>query len=293
MKNEKCPSCGNTTFKKLFTTSDYSNTREEFTVTECMTCGLQQTLPHPAPEMMHRYYKAETYISHKEKSANIIDFIYRKARKFTLRWKLSVIQSITNHKTLLDFGCGAGDFLNHCLSKGYKANGYEPTQVAANISKSKTRIQIYTELDQIKEKYSIITLWHVLEHIQFLNETIEHIKSILDKDGTIFIAVPNHKSFDAKTYGKHWAAYDVPRHLWHFDRDTMKQLMTKHNLKIRRIIPMKLDPYYISLVSEQYKSPQLNAISRAARAIITAWKSNKNAKTTGEYSSLIYVVQAQ
>jgi hypothetical protein len=127
--------------------------------------------------------------------------------------------------------------------------------------------------------------------VQRLNETIEYLKSILEKDGIIFIAVPNHKSHDAAIYKQHWAGYDVPRHIWHFDRITMNQLMEKHNFEIKQIIPMKLDPYYISLISEQYKSPGKNVIARMTNAVLTGWRSNAKAKVTGEYSSLIYVIQ--
>lgn len=291
MTPQKCPHCLNMSFNDIIRTSDYSNTKENFSITECSICGLQQTQPQPEPETIGRYYETTNYISHKERAANLIDFIYLQTRKFTLRWKLSVIQQLSKKKKLLDFGCGAGDFLNYCLSKGYDASGYEPTAPAAKIAETKTHTKVYTELHQIEPFYSIITLWHVLEHVQKLNETILHLKSILEKDGIIFIAVPNHNSHDATIYNQYWAGYDVPRHLWHFDKITMNQLMAKHNLKIIQIMPMKLDPYYISLISEQYKSPGKNLISRMTNAIISGWKSNAKAKTTGEYSSLIYVIQ--
>jgi 2-polyprenyl-3-methyl-5-hydroxy-6-metoxy-1,4-benzoquinol methylase len=281
----------NTSFDILLSTADYSNTKEKFSITKCSACGLRQTQPQPTPENITKYYEMATYISHKEKAIGLIDFIYLQARIFTLRWKLSVIQSISDKKRLLDFGCGAGDFLKYCLSKGYDATGYEPIKPAAKITEVKTNTSVFTQLNQIHPFYSLITLWHVLEHVHKLNETIQHLKSILEKDGIIFIAVPNHKSYDATTYKHYWAGYDVPRHLWHFDKTTMNQLMEKHNLKVKKIIPMRLDPYYISLVSEQYKSPEKNLIVRMTNSIIMGWKSNVMAKTTGEYSSLIYVIQ--
>jgi 2-polyprenyl-3-methyl-5-hydroxy-6-metoxy-1,4-benzoquinol methylase len=290
MKSEICPICDGDDFKKLLTATDYSNTKEAFDIVQC-TCGMTLTYPAPKENEIEHFYTTTNYISHKEKSDSLIDSVYLQVRKFTLRWKLSIIKSVTDETELLDFGCGAGEFLKHCLSRGYRAKGYEPTHSAAELACKKTQTDIATRISEIDSTYSVITLWHVLEHVHRLNETLGFLRSRLKPHGTIFIAVPNHKSYDASKYAHYWAGYDVPRHLWHFDRLTMHKLTEKHNLLIKKIIPMKLDPYYISLVSEQYKSPKKNLLSRTLNAIRVGWKSNLTAKRTGEYSSLIYVIQ--
>jgi 2-polyprenyl-3-methyl-5-hydroxy-6-metoxy-1,4-benzoquinol methylase len=286
-----CPNCLNNQFTEQLTTIDYSNTKEEFKIAACTQCGMRVTLPQPEEKEIHRYYKSANYISHKEKPDSIIESLYVQARKFTLRWKISVIQSFTKERNLLDYGCGSGDFIKHCISVGYNVSGYEPTKEAAEVASRKTGKPVFTDLTQIKTKFSVITLWHVLEHVHRLNETLIFLKSVLQENGIIFIAVPNYNSHDAATYKEHWAGYDVPRHLWHFDKTTMKSLLKKHNLKISQTIPMKLDPYYISLISEQYKDPGKSLVNRMTNAVTSAWKSNSNANKTGEYSSIIYVVE--
>jgi 2-polyprenyl-3-methyl-5-hydroxy-6-metoxy-1,4-benzoquinol methylase len=290
MTLEKCELCDNEEFKPLLQTTDYSTTHEPFAIIQCRNCGFLQTSPIPDEQDIEKYYQTTNYISHRDKPTGLIEIVYLQARKFTLRWKLSILQRLTTKKHILDYGCGTGEFLKYCLSHGYTGFGYEPTASAALLATTKTERVIASNHKQLTDSFGIITLWHVLEHVHQLNETIGFLKSRLDKDGTMFIAVPNHNSADASHYKQYWAAYDVPRHLWHFDQKTMKKLVEKHSLQIEQTIPMKLDPYYISLISEQYKTNQKFTLSSIIKAIKNAWTSNSQARKTGEYSSLIYVI---
>jgi len=166
----------------------------------------------------------------------------------------------------------------------------EPSASARRIAKENTGAEIFQTLTQVKQKVNVITLWHVLEHVTDLHGTIEALKTNLDENGTMFIAVPNHLSIDSLAYGEHWAGYDVPRHLWHFSRNTMARLLSQHHLNLINVVPMQLDAYYVSLLSEKYKNKKSNVPS-IITAAMQGWKSNRTAKQTGEYSSLIYIVR--
>lgn len=209
------------------------------------------------------------------------------ARKYTLHQKYKLIQSLGTEKSTLDYGCGTGHFINYLNSKAWKTDGIEPDKTARTIASKNESLEIYSSLSEIpKNKYGVITLWHVLEHIHDLNETIQSLRSLLQKNGRLVIAVPNHESYDQQLYKQHWAAYDTPRHLYHFNQLTIKELMKYNKLKLIETHPMKLDAYYVSMLSEQQKNGKSNYI----QSIINGWKSNNWAKNNGNnYSSLIYI----
>ena len=130
-------------------------------------------------------------------------------------------------------------------------------------------------------------MWHVLEHVPNVENQIAQLKRLLKPHGTIFIAVPNFKSYDANYYGNFWAAYDVPRHLWHFSKTAIQKLFAKQNLKLIKILPMILDSFYVSLLSEKYKTGKMNFV----KAFYIGLLSNIKAKQNLEYSSHIYVIK--
>lgn len=284
-----CPACASDVFENHITCKDHMLTGESFTITQCTQCGLLFTNPRPLKQNLNYYYKSDQYISHTDKSNNIINSIYRIARKYTLSSKVKLVSRLSDKKNILDFGCGTGDFLLACKTAKWEINGFEPDNAARQTAQNKTEITLLSDIHQLKNLTNtpIVTLWHVLEHIPNLNETIATLKDILSKKGQLVIAVPNHKSYDASYYKEFWAAYDVPRHLYHFDRNTMEILMHKHSLKINTIIPMKLDSFYVSLLSQKYKTGSSNFV----KSYITGYKSNNYAKKhNNNYSSLIYVV---
>jgi 2-polyprenyl-3-methyl-5-hydroxy-6-metoxy-1,4-benzoquinol methylase len=280
-----CPVCGGKTFTPHLSCKDYTTTEEMFHVERCTTCGLLITNPRPLEHLAADYYQSSKYISHTAVATGLIDYIYLTVRQFTLRWKYSLIKAKLKNNKLLDFGCGTGAFLNYCIKKGVNAHGVEPS-LTARASQSK----IHGSIDQIQTKdFDVITLWHVLEHVYSLDQTLDQLREKLSNTGTIFIAVPNWQSDDAKHYGAGWAAYDVPRHLWHFSKETMKALLEKKGFKLQTILPMKLDAYYVSILSEKNATDGSLSFSKIARAIRIAFTSNARAKQQLNYSSLIYV----
>jgi 2-polyprenyl-3-methyl-5-hydroxy-6-metoxy-1,4-benzoquinol methylase len=280
-----CPACTGNTFIPHIIGKDHTATGELFHVKQCTTCGLLVTSPRPTETNAARYYQSTAYISHTGAAAGLIDYIYLIVRRFTLNWKYHLIRNRNPHGKLLDYGSGTGAFLNHCIDKGIDAYGIEPSVIARD-----AHTKVAESLDKLEvNEFDVITLWHVLEHVYPLEQTLDQLKQRLAKTGTIFIAVPNWQSSDAKHYGAEWAAYDVPRHIWHFSQAAMKQLLTKKGFKLQAIIPMKLDAYYVSLLSEKNANHGKLSITRIVRALKTALISNVRAENDLNYSSLIYV----
>jgi 2-polyprenyl-3-methyl-5-hydroxy-6-metoxy-1,4-benzoquinol methylase len=289
---DNCPICSNRSLEPYLSCIDNTVSHETFQLKKCKGCSFIITSPRPAPSELGKYYISEDYISHSSKAKSILDYIYKISRLFTLRWKLRIIrQNLPSIKSpsLLDYGCGTGDFLKTCKENGFTIRGVEPSPIARTQAQETTLENIAEDLSQVTRQFNVITLWHVLEHVPNLNETIASLKSHLEKNGTIFIAVPNHLSRDAKKYKNDWAAYDVPRHLWHFNRDTMKLLLANHALHIHKIIPMKLDAFYVSMLSEKHTTRK-NSIFTLLKGFLMGMKSNLLAKN-GDYSSLIYVIK--
>ncbi len=284
-KLESCPICSHTKFENYLICEDYSVSGESFALVKCDKCKLVFTNPRPSLSILPNYYKSEEYISHTDKGNSPLNILYKLVRKYTLSWKFNLIQKYAKPGTLLDYGCGTGDFLLKASRKDWVTFGLEPDKEARKIAQAKNEKQIHESIADLKEKVDVITAWHVIEHVYDLLDTLKKLKDKMNKGGYIFLAVPNHKSFDATFYNAYWAAYDVPRHLYHFDQESMSYLIKKLKFELMDTIPMKLDSYYVSLLSEKYKNGSfLNALS-------IGYKSNQKASKTGEYSSLIYVLK--
>jgi 2-polyprenyl-3-methyl-5-hydroxy-6-metoxy-1,4-benzoquinol methylase len=287
-----CPVCGHNSWREYLSCIDHTVSHETFAITTCSGCGFLATNPRPADEDLSKYYQSTAYISHTDNADSLIDKIYKFARTFTLRWKEHLIKKYTQTGLLLDYGCGTGDFLSHCSQKTWQVVGVEPASTARSIALSKIGSRVYATLEEApKSQYDAITLWHVLEHVPDLPTLINQLSKILKNDGTLFIAVPNYKSYDGEHYQSKWAGYDVPRHLWHFTPDSMKKLLLKNNLQVTAIHPMKLDAYYVSLLSEKYINNGRATVYSFMRAFVLGLISNIQAWKTGNYSSLIYVVK--
>ncbi len=291
---KECPICSGTTFSPFVTCTDHSVSHETFTILKCSTCQLLITSPRPEDSELGKYYLSAAYTSHINQAASLMDKAYVVARSFTLKWKLSLILKHNSNKAgkLLDFGCGVGEFLKASAMKGWQVSGVEPSSIArtnANPVVSKHIVPSVKDLTDQQKKFDVITAWHVLEHVADLNNTLEVLTGLLQPNGTIFIAVPNHNSWDAGHYQEYWAAYDVPRHLWHFTPPSMTKLLTAHSLRVITVLPMRLDAYYVSLLSEKYKNS--SSLPRLVNAALNGVRSNYSAKSTGQYSSLVYIAK--
>lgn len=272
---------------------DYSVSGEAFELIQNSEYGFLETLPQPPLDKLPDYYESEDYISHTDSKRNVFEKAYHLVRQISLKKKLKLINSYsTEEKNLLDVGCGTGDFLQIAKQNNWIVSGIEPNEKARSIANKKTNDSVFeiNLLSKFKENsFDVITLWHVLEHLPNLEDHISLFKKILKPNGTLIIAVPNYKSYDAKHYKQFWAAYDVPRHLWHFNKASISKLVSKQTMEVIKIKPMWFDAFYVSLLSEKYKSGKINFVKGFWIGLLSNLKSIRSK----EASSLIYVVKNQ
>lgn len=251
------------------------------------------TNPRPTLEEIGPYYDFPEYYSHQDKSKNLTHWIYQLVRNYSISKKVELIEEFEESGKLLDYGCGTGEFLYEANINLWKVTGIEPNENARNQASKKLNGKIFSTIDELKKEseFDVITLFHVLEHIHDLRKTVKKLLTHLKSNGYLIIAIPNHESFDGKYYGKYWAGWDVPRHLYHFNSKSMEHFREEFDLKVVQIKPMIFDSFYVSLLSEKYKNPKSSIISNYIQAIKNGLKSNKEAKTPGNYSSNIYIYQ--
>jgi len=275
------------------TCEDYTVSNDKFDLVYNKKLDMLETFPQPKIEDLGKYYESVDYISHTDSKKSVIDKLYQIVKGYTLNKKLKLINSFkTEEKNILDVGCGTGDFLLNCKNNGWNIAGVEPNLSANNLAKTKLSksepSKIYSDIAEINsEKFDVITLWHVLEHVPNLSEYTSKLKLLLKPNGVLVIAVPNYKSYDASYYKQFWAAFDVPRHLWHFSKKSIQLLFSEQQMNVVKILPMKFDSFYVSILSEKYKTGKNNFINAFCIGLL----SNLKAMGSKEYSSLIYIIK--
>lgn len=287
-QHKNCPICQSNHFVEYLTVNDYFLTNEEFHLQKCVSCGFIVTNPFPTSDEIGRYYQSEQYYSHPDKKNSLMSRIYNFIKSLNIDYKYKVATSGLIAGTILDIGCGSGDFLLKAKNNDWKIRGIEPDDRAARFSESSLGINIIhpkqiVELENTQ--FDVITLWHVLEHVEDINEQARQLKRLLKTNGRLVIALPNINSFDAQYYGKKWAGLDVPRHLYHFSFQNIRQLLENHGFKFLKREPLLFDAYYISLLSQRYRSRFLYPVL----AVFLGFISNLKAKKSREYSSNIYI----
>lgn len=285
--NNICLICGNSEFKNSMELKDHMVSKKKFTIQECISCGFQFTNPRPSENEIGSYYKSENYVSHSSSKKGLINSLYNIVRRKTLQTKVSWLNRNVLGKKLLDIGCGTGHFLDLAKKKGYEVTGLEPDEDAREFAKKHHGIEtlpLETLYELANDSFDAITMWHVLEHVYNLKEDVNQICNILKPNGFLYIAVPNRSSWDAGYYNKYWAAYDVPRHLYHFRKEDVVNLFNSKDLQLKEVIPMKFDAYYVSMLSEKYKKGSF---------IMGFWNGlRSNIKSEkGGYSSQVYVFE--
>ena len=273
--------------KLYLETKDYTLTGESFKLLHDPV--LDMLITEPQPDNLGRYYESEDYISHTDAKKSLVDKMYHTVKGYNLKSKLSLINSYAGtDKTILDVGAGTGDFLVRAKNDGWKITGIEPNGLA-RLKAEEKGVMLLDDLNTlpIGQKFEVITLWHVLEHLPDLESQVSKLVGLLTETGTLVVAVPNFKSYDAKYYKEYWAAFDVPRHLWHFSQKSIQNIFGKYGMKLVRTKPMFFDAFYVALLSEKYKNGKQNFI----RAFLIGLISNFRALRSKEYSSLIYVIK--
>jgi 2-polyprenyl-3-methyl-5-hydroxy-6-metoxy-1,4-benzoquinol methylase len=288
-----CLVCGNSEFTTELTCKDFVATNENFELNRCSKCSFLFTNPRSNTEEIGKYYQSDKYVSHagKKEGFGLMYKVYDIVRNYSIKEKLDLIKKYNTTGNLMDLGCGLGYFLHGAVvDKTFNCIGVDVSDDAINYVKSTFGYEVKNEneLDTFEHNsFDVITQWHVLEHVHYLNERMVQLSNLLKDDGTMFIAVPNSDSWDANNYKEFWDGYDVPRHLYHFNQKSFKLLMEKHGFKIVETKPLLFDAPYISMRSETHKQNNFTMIRGAINGII----SNNNASIKGDYSSLLFVVK--
>ena len=272
-------------FTLIAKTKDYLVTGSSFEVRLDQQTQIAHTYPQPSEDELGKYYASEEYISHGNKKRSVIERVYAIAQKIMLKQKE---QWLTKHskqnKRYLDFGCGTAALVQHLNQKNWEAYGVEPSEKARNFSIVKERL--YPSLEELPQKdFDVIALWHVLEHLSDPAKSLKAFYDRLDHQGHLFLALPNFNSYDAKYYENFWAAYDVPRHLWHFSAKGIIGLCEENGFEFVESKGLGLDAFYVSYLSERH---QKNKVAFIKGMIVGCW-SNLLALFTQEYSSKLYV----
>lgn len=274
--------------KRFLTVKDHSVSKETFDLYRDEILDLVYTHPQPNEANLPKYYDSDDYISHTDGKRSLFEKAYQFVKNIALKNKLNLINSLQKSKgNLLDIGAGTGDFLVVAKENGWQITGIEPSSKAKEIAIKKGIYFVEDSSTVETNSIDVITMWHVLEHVPNIENQIKELKRLLKSNGTILIAVPNFNSFDAQHYGHHWAAYDVPRHLWHFSKTAIQKLFEKEDMKLVDILPMKFDAFYVSLLSEKYQTGKMNYI----KAFFIGLQSNWKGRQTKEFSSHIYVIK--
>jgi 2-polyprenyl-3-methyl-5-hydroxy-6-metoxy-1,4-benzoquinol methylase len=286
----QCPICSNNNYNLFLESIDFFLTKESFSIVKCDRCGFKLTHPRPKQEEISIYYNSSEYISHTNSQKGFLNRLYYFVRNFTLYSKVRLIKKYKKSGDILDIGCGTGEFLKKINEKGFTVTGVEPGNSARDYAQNQNEIFVIDEKSMDEKltpsSFDVITMWHVMEHVYNLNSRISQISKLLSENGILIIAVPNSDSWDARYYQKFWAAYDLPRHLYHFNQKDMLLLFQKEGYTLVRTKPMIFDSFYISLLSEKYKNSKSNFL----KAFLLGFVSNVwAAMNSNNYSSLIYI----
>lgn len=289
-----CIVCGQVDEGIRETVKDHLVSKQKFEIKVCLNCGFKSTENPPSVEDAGWYYETEEYIEHSNSDKGVVNSLYHVGREFMLGYKLKILNKISTGKKLLDIGTGTGYFINYLSKNGYNVAGIEINEKARKFALDEFGLSVSSPdtlfTEEIGKDFDIITFWHVLEHIYNLDDVIRACIGKLNDNGKIVIALPNNQSFDAKYYGEYWAAYDVPRHLWHFSPKSLENFMNNHNLKLIDSKVLPLDPFYISIISAQYKNSWSSYLSVPFVSIISYITS---IFFKSKASSLIYILEKQ
>lgn len=266
-----CPISGSREYEVVGHVKDNLISKQQFPLLRNLLSGLLITGEAPPESELGQYYQSEEYISHSDSHKGLINIIYQLARRITLPAKQRIIKKYLPGtpacQTILDVGCGTGHFAGMLRKKWYNVLTVEQSETARRYAKENFGLVSFTSLTEVDIaplSVDLITLWHVLEHIDNLPEHFVCFRRLLKSSGILMLALPNHSGFDARYYGEQWAAYDAPRHLWHFTPETIASLARKEGFELIEKKPMRLDAYYISILTEQQRGrSKACAISKA------------------------------
>jgi len=291
-----CPVCNHCNVQIAIESQDFSLSQTPFSILHCNHCSFRFTSPVPNQDEIGQYYKFNDYISHTDTKEGWMNQLYHFVRTKTLADKTKWVQSLfTGYKGhILDIGAGTGAFAHAMQEKAWKVTGLEPDAVTRE--KAFEIHQLHLQSTEVifnlpENEFEVITMWHVLEHVHALKPYLNQCFKSLKDNGRLIIAVPNYTSFDARYYKKYWAAYDLPRHLYHFSPKSMSILLNEMEFEIVSIRPMWYDSFYVSLLSEKYK--QSGKLGMVIAGVIGMLSNLFAFKDASKGSSIIYEFKKQ
>lgn len=291
--HSKCPLCSSENISLYLKCRDYLVSREEFELYRCLECRFIFTHEYPDEKEIGKYYDSENYISHDDRAKGVINRLYLGVRDIMLQRKLRIVEIATGlfRGNILDIGSGTGYFAGTMKEAGWVVTGIEPNDKAREFGVSRFGIKVISPdtISELPDKsFDCVTMWHVMEHFHDPERYSDEINRLLHPDGVCLAALPNSDSSDARYYGSQWAAYDLPRHLWHFNPFTFKLFWEKKGFEIFSTKRLPLDVFYISILSEKNKGSKLPLIKGLVTGGFFALQSvfNKN-----KCSSLIYFLR--
>lgn len=287
----KCPACGSSSIHPALAARDYTVSHEIFPIWHCNDCTVRFTQDVPDSASIAPYYQSPDYVSHSDTEKGLINRLYHLVRNYTLTSKKKLVQNFSGKVkgSLLDVGAGTGAFANTMTKAGWTVTGLEPDETARLNAANKYTVTLESpeRLFQLEAaQFDVVTMWHVLEHVHDLQGYLEQFHKIIKPGGRLIIAVPNYTANDAKHYGEYWAAYDVPRHLYHFSPKAMAKLGHSKGFTLETMSPMWFDSFYVSMLSERYKRGRNNLLAAVWNGLLSNLTTIGNKKRA---SSVIYI----
>lgn len=275
--------------KKQIIIKDYLLTGAEFKVNFDLKAGIGQTKIPPKTNF-NAFYPKDNYDSHQDHKKGLSGMAYNLIQRLMFRYKYLILKRYSQGKSVLDIGGGTGAFGAFFSKKGYEVILTEPSDNARIEAKKKGLFACASLKDlPSKKTYSIVTLWHVFEHLPDPSKALTEYHKLLKDNGLLVLALPNYSSFDAKYYQEQWAAYDVPRHLWHYTPKGIRMRVGAQGFRLQKAFPLWFDSFYIAYLSERYQKNKFPLV----RGLFIGLLSNLSALVTGQYSSLIYVFRKE
>lgn len=239
----KCIVCFSINVNELFKT-------REFIYLKCTKCDLVFLKKMPSRSYYKRLYSYEDSLSEEISKLNPILYIYSKIPLLAglrIYWsdyvnKMRAKSIVVNKEKgkILDVGCGSGNFLKKMEMYGWKVWGIEVGEKLVKIARTKlTGAKVYKGLLEEtklgKERFDVVTLWHVFEHMADPKAVIKKTSAILKKKGLLVIEVPHSKALNLSIFRRYWTLLLEPQHLHFWSRDSLKVLLKEFDLNLEKV----------------------------------------------------------
>jgi len=288
---DPCPLCGASGQIPYANCTDFMVSKESYTLLRCPSCGVVYTLDPPSETELRRYDKLNLKLKLGDAPKSLTEKLYYHVRSRMLHRKARIIETYAYRTSgsLLNYGAKTGFFSHRMERRGWKVTSLERyhEERLFSLEMFHHRMIDMSDLDNLHAgTFDVITMWHVFEHMHHPHELLDRFYELLRPGGVLVMACPNICSTDAMYYGPYWAAYDVPRHLWHFNPVSLAQLLHRHGFTLMHHERMPYDSFYISILSEKQMRHKM-AFIRGMRVGLRSWWISLTHRSKS--SSLVYI----